>query len=145
MCEIVVDPLVIAVTSVVLYGIFEGDDSQHDNEGDHGDLLLKGFHHRNPVQQHQEQEVQVCRSAKTCILWSQSNYTFTQCLLPFYLSYSSSFFHKSCTILYIILASPPQKKPHQNKPTKTTHCELSFCNNFRFELSQICLCKLCAF
>lgn len=64
MCEIVVDPLVIAVASVILYGIFEGDDSEHDNEWDHGDLLLKGLHHWNPVQQHQGQEVDVCSSAK---------------------------------------------------------------------------------
>lgn len=67
MCEIVVYPLVIAVAPVVFYGIFEGDDSEHDNERDHGNLLLKGLHHWNPVQQHQEQEVQVCRSVKKLI------------------------------------------------------------------------------
>lgn len=77
MSEVVVDPLVIAVTPVVLYGIFEGDDSKHNNERDHGDLLLKGLHNWNPVQQHQEQEVQVCRSAKTCRVLSQSIYRFT--------------------------------------------------------------------
>lgn len=99
MCEIVVDPLVIAVASVVLYGIFEGDDGEDDNEWDHGDLLLKSLHHRNPVQQHQEQEVHICGSAKTYILQSQSIYTFTKChQWPCSHSHSSSFF----TFLYCI-------------------------------------------
>lgn len=68
MCKGVVDLLVIAVASVILAGIFDGDDREDNEKWDHGDLFLKRLHNRNPIQQHQKQEIQVCSSAKTILL-----------------------------------------------------------------------------
>lgn len=55
--DVVVDLLVKAVAAVVLQGILDGDDDEHHYQGNHSDLLLKGLHHRDPVQHHQEQEI----------------------------------------------------------------------------------------
>lgn len=60
----VVDLPVGQVASVVLQGVFDGDDGEDHQQGNHGDLLLKGLHHRHPVQQRQEQEVEVGCPAK---------------------------------------------------------------------------------
>lgn len=56
---IVVDLLVKQVASVVFQGIFDGNHSEDHQQGNHGDLLLKGFNNWHPVQQRQEQEVEV--------------------------------------------------------------------------------------
>lgn len=56
---VVVDLLVILVASVVLQAIFEGDNAENYHQRNHGNLLLEGLDNGNPVQQHQEQEVQV--------------------------------------------------------------------------------------
>lgn len=61
---VVVDLLVEYVAPVVFKGIFDGNNSEDQQQRDHSDLLLKGLHNGNPVQQSQEQEVQVCRSVQ---------------------------------------------------------------------------------
>ena len=66
--QVVVDRLVEQVATVVLHSVFEGDDDEDHQQRHHGDLLLEGLHRRHPVQQHQEQEVQVCHPAQEKII-----------------------------------------------------------------------------
>lgn len=57
--DIVVDLLVEQISSVVFKSIFDGDDSENHQQRNHGDFLLKGLNDWHPVEQRQEQEVEV--------------------------------------------------------------------------------------
>jgi len=63
--HVVVDLLVEQVSSVVFQRVFDADDYEDHQQRNHGDLLLKGLHDRNPVEQRQEQEVNVSCPEKT--------------------------------------------------------------------------------
>lgn len=59
LCNIVVDLLVEQIPSIVFQGIFDGDNSENHHQRNHGNFLLKGFNNWHPVQQCQEQKVEV--------------------------------------------------------------------------------------
>ena len=48
-----------AISLEVLYAIFDHDDQQDSGQWKHGDFPVEDFHGGHPVQNHQEQEVEV--------------------------------------------------------------------------------------
>lgn len=61
--HVAVDLLIRQVASIVLQGVFDADDGEDHQQRNHGDFLLKGLHHGDPVQQCQEQEIKICKPA----------------------------------------------------------------------------------
>ena len=60
----VVHVLVARVPSSVLEEIFDGGDDEDEDDGDHGDLLAKGVDGRHPVEEDDEEKVEVCKAVE---------------------------------------------------------------------------------
>ena len=60
----IVDPLVAQVPSPVLEDVLDGGDGEHEDDGEHGDLLAEGVDRGHPVQEDDEEEVEVGESVK---------------------------------------------------------------------------------
>lgn len=59
-----VDDLVQLIFPVVFQSIFDRNNSEDGQQGEHSDLLLERFHQRDPVQEDQKEEVQIGCSKK---------------------------------------------------------------------------------
>ena len=60
----VVHFLVAGVPPPVLKEVFDGGDDEDEDDGDHGDLLAKGIDGRHPVEEHNEEKIEVCKAVE---------------------------------------------------------------------------------
>ena len=58
----VVHVLVTGVSPPVLEQIFDSGDNEDEDDGDHGDLLAEGIDGRHPVEEDDEEKVEVCKA-----------------------------------------------------------------------------------
>ena len=50
--------------AVVFEGVLDGRNAQYENDWNHGHFLAESAHSRNPVKQHNKEEVEVCEAVK---------------------------------------------------------------------------------